>query len=59
MNYEPFNILRPRQNGHQFADDISKCIFLVENVSISHKISQKFVSKVRLNNIPALIQIMA
>ena len=24
--------LRPRQNGRNFADDISKCIFLNENV---------------------------
>ena len=34
-----FNTLRPRQNGHNFADDIFKCIVLKENSSISIKIS--------------------
>ena len=28
------NTLRQRQNGHQFADDIFKCIFMNENVRI-------------------------
>ena len=51
--------LRPRQNGRHFADDIFKRIFLKENVLISLKISLKFVAKVRINNIPALVQIMA
>ena len=50
--------LRPRQNGSHFADDIFKCIFLNENATISLKISLKFVPKVRINNIPALVQIM-
>ena len=54
-----FNTLRPRQNGRYFADDIFKCIFLNENAWISLKISLKFVPKVRINNIPALVQIMA
>ena len=40
------NILRLRQNGQHFADDISKCIFLKENVWISLKISLKFVPEV-------------
>ena len=53
------NILRPRQNGHHFTDDISKCIFLNENGQISIKIPLKFVPKVPINNIPALVQIMA
>ena len=53
------NTLRPRQNGRHFADDILKCIFLNENAWISLKISLKFVPKVRINNIPALVQIMA
>ena len=39
------NTLRPRQNGRHFADDILKCIFLNENVSIAIKISLKFVPK--------------
>ena len=42
-----------------FADDIFKCILLNENVWISIKVSLKFVAKVRINNIPALVQIMA
>ena len=53
------NTLRPRQNGPHFPDDIIKCIFLNENARISLKISLKFVPKVRINNIPALVQIMA
>ena len=53
------NTLRPRQNGRHFADDIFKCIFLNENVSIAIEISLKFVPKAQINNIPALVQIMA
>ena len=51
--------LRPRQNGRHYADDIFKCIFLNESVWIPIKISLKFVPKVPINNIPALVQIMA
>ena len=54
-----FNTLRPRQNERHFADDIFKCIFLNENVWIPIKISMKFVPKGPINNIPALVQIMA
>ena len=53
------NTLRPRQNGRLFPDDIFKCIFLNENVWISLKISLKFVPKVPINSIPALVMIMA
>ena len=53
------NTLRPRQNGRHFANDIFKCIFLNQNALISLKISLKFVPKVRINNIPTLVQIMA
>ena len=42
-----------------FADDIFKCIFFKENVWISITISLKFVPKGPINNIPALVQIMA
>ena len=42
-----------------FPDDIFKCIFLKENVLISIKISLKFVPKGQINNIPALVSIMA
>ena len=53
------NTMRPRQNGCYFPDDIFKCIFLNENVWISIKISLKFVPKRAINNILALVQIMA
>ena len=53
------NTLRPRQNGRRFADDTFKYIFLDENVIISAKTSLKFVTKGPINNIPALVQIMA
>ena len=39
--------------------DPFKCIFLNETVRISIKISLKFVSRGTINNIPALVQIMA
>ena len=53
------NTLRSRQNGRHFADDTFKPIFLNENIPISIKIWLKFVPKVPINNIPALVQIMA
>ena len=53
------NTFGPRQNGRHFADDIFKCIFVNENVWIPIKISLKFVPKGPINNIPALVQIMA
>ena len=43
------------KNGRYVADDIFKCIFLNENAWISLKISLKFVPKVRIDNIPALV----
>ena len=54
-----FNTLRLIQNEQHFADDTFKRIFFYENVWISIKISLKFVPKGPINNIPALIQIMA
>ena len=51
--------LRLRQNGCQFPNDIFKCIFLNENVWISIKISLKFEPNGPINNIPALVQIVA
>ena len=53
------NTLRPRQDGRRFADDVCKCIFLNENIWISLEISLKFVLKFPINNIPALVQILA
>ena len=54
-----FNTLRPRRNEQHFADDIFKPVFFNENVWVSIKISLKFVPKGSINNIPALVQIMA
>ena len=54
-----YNPLRPRQNGRHFADDIFKRIFINQNIWFSIKISLKFVPWGLINNIPALIQIMA
>ena len=52
-----YNSSSPGQNGHHFADDIFKYIFMNENVCIT--ISLKFVPKRPINNIPELFQIMA
>ena len=59
ITYSIVNTLRPRRNEQHFADDIFKRIFFNENVIISTKISLKFVPKGPINNIPALVQIMA
>ena len=56
---ESINTLRPRQNGRHYPDEIFKCIFLNENAWISIKISLKSVPDGLINNIPALVQIMA
>ena len=53
------NILRPRQNGRHFTDDTFKRIFLNKTFRISIKISLKFVPKGPINNISALVQIIA
>ena len=53
------NTFRPRQNGRLFADDTFNRIFLNENVLISIDISLKFVPRGPINDISALVQIMA
>ena len=53
------NTLRASKMAAVFADNIYKCIFLTENVLISLNISRKFVLEIPINNIPALVQIMA
>ena len=53
------NTLRPRQNGRHFADDIFMPVFVNENIWIPIKISLKIVLNGSINNIPALVQIMA
>ena len=52
------NTFRPRQNGRHFAAAIFQ-IFLYENTSISINISLKSVPRGPVNNIAALVQIMA
>ena len=58
---ECLNTLRPRKNSCHFADGTFKSIFLNEDIWISINISLtgKLVPKGQINNIPALIQIMA
>ena len=58
-HFHTYNTLRPSQNGRHFPYDIFKCIFLNENVWIPFQMSLKFVLKGPINNIPALVQIMA
>ena len=59
-SYMPLvNTLRPRQNGRNFPDNILKWIFLNENVWISLELWLEFIPRGLINNIPALVQIMA
>ena len=53
------NTLRLKQNDCHFPDENFKCIFLNENVWFTSKISLKFNPQGPINNIPALVQIMA
>ena len=59
MTWRFIDTLRPRRNEQHFADDIFKRIFFNENVWISMKISLKCVPKGPINNIPALVQLIA
>ena len=59
LGFVVVNTLSPKQNGRHFVDDTFKCIFLNKNVRILIKISLKFVPKGPINNIPALVKIMA
>ena len=54
-----FNTLRPMEIGRHFADDIFKCIFVTENVWTPIEMSQKYVPKGPIINVPALVQMMA
>ena len=54
-----FNTLRPRHNGRHFTDDMLKCISLNENFWILNKISPKQVPWCVMDNMAALVQIMA
>ena len=53
------NSSRPKRNRRHFTDDIFKCIFMNEKFCILLRISMKFVPKGSINNIPALVKIMA
>ena len=59
LHMERANTLRPRQNGQDFAGDNFKRMFLNKNIQILIKISLKFVPNGLIDNIPALVQIMA
>ena len=54
-----FDTFSPRRNCRLFADDISKSIFLHENILISSIVSLNFAPIGQINNIPALVQITA
>ena len=54
-----FNTLRPGQNGSHFTDETLKCILLNGNVRIQFKSLLMFVPNGPINNIPALVQLMA
>ena len=51
--------MRLRQYSRHLPDDIFKYIFLNENVWILIKISLKFIPMGPIDNIPALVQVMA
>ena len=54
-----FNALGQRQNGRLFPDDNFKRIFANENVWVSIKYLTEVCSQGSIDNIPALVQIMA
>ena len=54
---ERVNTARPRQNRRHFAEDVFKGIFL--NKNFPNNISLTYVPYDLIDNIPALVQIMA
>ena len=54
-----FNSSPPGQSGRHFADDMFKCIFLIENIWNSNKISLIHVPWGVIDNMTGLVQIMA
>ena len=52
-------VIAAGENCRGFANDISKCIFLNENVWVLLKNSLKFFPTFRINIIPSLVQKMA
>ena len=53
------NPLRLRQRGHHFANDILKCILYNKNHHIVVQILLQFVPEGPINNMPALVQMIA
>ena len=49
----------PGQNGHHFADDIFRCVFMNEKFCILIQISLKFVPEGPIDYNPALVHIMS
>ena len=49
------NLSLPGQNGHCFADNVFRCIFMNEKFFILIQISLKFVPKGPIDNEPALV----
>ena len=52
------SILRPSQNGHYFANDILKCIFLNENLWILYIIWLEYVPYSLIDDTSTLVQAM-
>ena len=52
-----YNTLRPRQNGRQFGDEMSGCIFFNENAWIAIRFPLNFVPKGLIDNI--LVHVIA
>ena len=49
----------PKQNGRHSADGIFQCIYFNENFWVLSKTSLKFVPKDPIDNLSALVQVMA
>ena len=59
FHWSTCELTSPVQNGGHFADDISRCIFLKENVCILIKVSPKFVPNGVIDNDIALVYMIA
>ena len=57
--WKGFNSSPLGQNARDFADDVSKCIFVKEKFCILIRISLKYVPKGPIDNRAALVQVMA
>ena len=55
----PDGVFGSEQNGHQFADNIFKCIFIHAKLCILIQISLKFVTDGSINDKLSLVQVMA